>query len=441
MHDSRHASNAYSSRPPWADWVIAWGCVVKAHAGLVAVRIPGVRIGDGVRVASPPASIDGHVCAIGDENALVAAHASTAGIARGTPVRIDHSVQRLNLGVCALGRAIDAHGRPLDGGPPLVGRRVTLVPALPLPPERTPVCEALCTGVRAIDGLLTLGRGARVGVFGAPGAGKSTLLESIVDGCDADAIVIGLIGERGREAQQWIARLAAHVTVVCATSDRPAAERARAAIVAAAHAAALRERGLNVLFVLDNLARVAAAWREVGVSTGESVGRGGYPPSVFADLARLVEVAGPTRSGSISLIASVLSDGDDGDPISDAARSLLDGHITLSRQAAQAGRFPAIDVLTSASRTMTFVTSRSQQAAAERIRRALSTLERIDDARRLGVDLVDPYARRVIAAEGHLEALLRQSRSPVALPVTSSSVMDVASRVREENAADDILPE
>ena len=235
--------------------------------------------------------------------------------------------RRLFLGTCALGRAIDAFGAPLDGGPPLLGRTVALALRAPRPNEREPIERPLWSGVRVLDALLTFGRGARLGIFGPPGAGKSTLVESIVDGCAADAVVVGLAGERGREAQRWIARLDERTTIVCATSDRPASERIAAAAVAIAQARALCDRGLHVLFVLDSLARVAAAAREIAVAAGESVGRGGYPPSVFATLARYVECAGALRCGSVTLVATVLSDGDERDPVSEAARSLLDGHI------------------------------------------------------------------------------------------------------------------
>lgn len=199
---------------------------------------------------------------------------------------------RLDLGTCAFGRAVDAYGAPIDGGPPLRGRSVSLEVRLPRPNERAPIATPLWTGLRVVDGLLTIGRGARVGIFGAPGSGKSVLLETIVGGCAADAVVVALVGERGREAQRWVARRGEAVTIVCATSDRPARERIAAARVAVAHADSLRERGLDVLLVIDSLARVAAAAREIAVREGEATGRGGYPPSVFARLARLVEVAG-----------------------------------------------------------------------------------------------------------------------------------------------------
>lgn len=330
--------------------------------------------------------------------------------------------RRLCLGACAFGRALDALGAPLDGGPPLRGRRVSLELRSPRPNERAAIGEPIWTGVRVIDGLLTIGRGARVGIFGAPGAGKTTLLESLVDGCAADAIVVALTGERGREAQHWIAQRNERTTVVCATSDRPASERVLAAHVAVAHAQALRERGLDVLLVLDSLARFAGASREIAVASGESAGRGGFPPSVFAELARLVEVAGAVCTGSITLIATVLSDGDDRDPVSEAARSILDGHIALSVALAQAGWFPAVDVLGSSSRTMDMVASEPHLRDARALRHTLSRLDRIKDARSLGIEPADGAARAAIAIESQIGNYLRQGRGSCDHVVTLSQL-------------------
>jgi ATP synthase in type III secretion protein N len=314
----------------------------------------------------------------------------------------------LALGTCAFGRAIDAAGLPLDGGPSLRGRNVAVDVLAPPPIARAPITAPLWTGIRVLDGFVTIGRGARIGIFGAPGAGKSTLLESIVAGCAADAVVVALAGERGREAQRWIDRRNHRTTIVCATSDRCARDRLSAARVALAHADALRERGLHVLLVLDSLARVAAALREIGVSGGESTGRGGYPPSVFAELARLLEIAGALREGSITLIATVLQDGDDRDPVSEAARSLLDGHVALASRLAAAGRFPAVDVLASASRTMESIVDPAHLRHAQSLRAAIAELDRIDDARALGVAPHEGPARAAVAIEDRLEGFLRQ---------------------------------
>jgi FliI/YscN family ATPase len=341
--------------------------------------------------------------------------------------------QALALGACALGRALDAHGLPLDGGPAPRGRIVSLAHRCPSPNERVPICAPFWTGIRVIDGLLTIGRGARVGIFGAPGAGKTTLIESIVGGCAADAIVVALVGERGREAQRWIERRDDRTTVICATSDRPPSERVAAASVAVAHAGALRERGLDVLVVLDSLARVAAALREVGVAAGESTGRGGYPPSVFAEMARLVEVAGAVRDGSITMIGTVVDDGGERDPVSDAARSLLDGHIALSARLAEAGRFPAVRVLASTSRTMDEVATATHRRAARRVRRLIALLDRFDDARTLGIEPVEASARAAIRAEARLEEFLRQENRAAAPSVTLSQLAEIASLSEDDD--------
>jgi FliI/YscN family ATPase len=333
---------------------------------------------------------------------------------------------RLALGTCALGRALDADGSPLDGGPALRGRMVALQLRSPRPDERVPIATPFWTGVRVIDGLLTIGRGARIGIFGAPGSGKSTLLESVVEGCAADAAVVALVGERGREANDWIGRCNDRTTIVCATSDRPAEVRLRAAHVAFAHAAALRERGLHVLLLLDSLARVASALREIAVARGESAGRGGFPPSVFADMARLVEVAGALADGSITLIATVIHDGDDRDPVSEAARALLDGHVVLALRLAEAGRFPAVDVPASASRTMDCVVAPQHRHAALRVRRALALLERVDDARALGIEPAGGDAAVAVASEHRIEAFLRQSRCPTPNHATLDELETIA---------------
>jgi type III secretion protein N (ATPase) len=339
----------------------------------------------------------------------------------------DHAM----LGTAAFGRALDARGAPLDGLGPVDGVWVRVDAPAALPAARRAIVEPLWTGVRCIDALLTIGRGARFGIFGAPGAGKSSLLETIVRGARADAIAIGLVGERGREAARWIAARDERTTVICATSDRPAQDRVRAAELLMAHACALAARGLHVLAVLDSLARYANALRELGAGSGESVGRGGYPPSVFARTAHLVERAGAFYAGSVTLIATVLNDGDDRDPVSENARSLLDGHLQLSPQLAQAARFPAIDVLASASRTMDPVTSAEHRRAASLVRAALARLERCEDVRSLGIDPADPQTKVAIAAEGAIERLLRQGPQPVPFSRALEALRQTADMLEE----------
>jgi FliI/YscN family ATPase len=406
--------------------VVACGVVERAEGGLLVARLPRAAIGDGVAIEGGPT---GEVRRIDGAHAHIAVHGAIEGIAAGTSVRADSSAQHAALGTCALGRAIDARGRPLDAGPPLAGLRVRIAPLQPV--RRAPIDTPLWTGIRAIDALLTLGVGSRTGVFGAPGSGKTTILEMLARGCAADAIVLALVGERGREAQAWIARCDRRTTVVCAGSDRPAAERLRCVRVALAHACALRERGLDVLVLLDSLARAAAALRELAVANGESVGRGGFPPSVFADLARIVEVGGAAPNGSITLVATVLDDGDERDPVSDAARSLLDGHLQLSPLLARGGRFPALDVPASASRTMQQVCDAQQLHAARVVRGALADLERSADARSLGVAIEGEAMQRAVRCERQLEAFLRQDAEPHDPLATLAMLLDLAHDLEE----------
>jgi ATP synthase in type III secretion protein N len=368
--------------------------------------MPPVAIGTSVVIESPAAFVRGTVRAIDGERVLIVMHGAVHGLVPNSRVRESIGGNAMFLGTCALGRAIEPHVGVLDGGPPLRGSRhsVEIDERLAL----HEITEPMWTGVRAIDALLTIGRGARVGIFGSPGVGKSTLLETIVEGTSADAVIVGLLGERGREAQVWIGRRDRRTTLVCATSDRSAGERLRAAHVTMAHARALARRGLHVLVLLDSLARVAFALRELANATGESVGRGGYPPSVFAELAQLVERAGSFEGGSVTLLATVLNDGDDRDPVSEAARSLLDGHLQLSTDLAQAGRFPAIDILASTSRTMGAVVSAHHFHAALTVRRAIARLNKAEDGRSLGIEPQDEPTQSAIAAEEAIEELLRQ---------------------------------
>ncbi len=409
--------------------MIARGTVRNVRRGCLDVAIAPLAAGTAVRIALRDGWKRGTVTS--SENGLVrvALIGSTDGVVPGARAEEDRTGQTLVLGTAALGRAIDAFGRPVDVGASLCGVRVRIPAARVPPPDRIAVDAPLWTGVRVIDALLTIGRGARIGLFGSPGAGKSTLLETIVEGVRCDAVVVALVGERGREAERWIARRSARTTVVCATSDCPARERVAAAHTALAQARALAQRGLHVLVILDSLARVAYALREDRAD--EPAGRAGYPPSVFADLAQLVECAGAFTRGSVSLLATVLNDGEERDPVSEAARSLLDGHIELSSKLAQAGRFPAVDVPASASRTMAAVTTPEHQRAATRVRAALAALRDSEDLRSLGIDVREPLAVAAVAQQRKLEALLRQGRSPCPPRQTLTLLFEIADTLGE----------
>lgn len=389
------------------------GTVVAIRGPVAEAELPFARVGDGVRICARDTVVGARIAALHGTRAVLAPFGALDGVGRGDPVECDPSVLRLPLGSVLLGRAVDSVGVPHDGGPAPRGRLRRAMVAGHAVAERRP-CDAVCwTGVRAIDGPLALGRGARIGLFGPPGAGKSTLLDAVARGTGADAVVVGLVGERGREAERRLAQLDRRTTVVCATSDRAPAERVRAAEVAFAQADALRARGLHVLLVIDSLARVCAAARELALAAGEPAGRGGYPPSVFAALARLLEGAGAVGSGSVTLVATVLSDGpDEHDPVTAAARAALDGHLVLSERLARRGHFPAVDIARSASRTLAEVATPEHCAAARVLRAAVAALDESSESRSLGLPVEDPFLVRCVAAERRIARFLCQGDEP-----------------------------
>lgn len=410
--------------------MIFTGSVLAVDAASVEVALPYAAVGDGARIRARTGEVRGEIISVAHGRATVLAHDPCGGVRAGDEVFGDRSALCAPLGMQLLGRCVDANGVPIDGGGAIHAPLRRLAPPVPKPHERSEIAEPLWTGVRAIDTLLTIGRGARIGIFGPPGAGKSTLLHAMASGAYADAIVIGLTGERGREAEEWMRLAPRHAAVVCATSDRSAPERIRAARLAFAQAHALRSRGLHVLLVLDSLARYAGALREVALARGESVGRGGYPPTVFAGLAASLEICGAAHGGSITLVATVLSDGDERDPVSDAARSLLDGHLQLSPALAAAGHFPAIDIPSSTSRTMNAVTSEEHRADAVVVRAALASLAETADARRLGMRPEDPAAAKAAAAEAALNVFLRQGGQPEPSRAALSQLAALADTLR-----------
>ncbi|REJ36410.1 MAG: EscN/YscN/HrcN family type III secretion system ATPase [Bacillota bacterium] len=289
-----------------------------------------------------------------------------------------------------LGRVVDGLGRPLDGGPPIAGTPVPLDNHPPQPLRRRRVNEPLSLGVRAVDALLTCGKGQRLGIFAGSGVGKSTLLAMMARNTEADVTCIGLIGERGREVREFLERdlgeegLRRSVVVV-ATSDQPPLVRVKAALLVTAIAEYFRDRGRDVLLLMDSVTRVALAQREVGLATGEPPATRGYTPSVFTFLARLLERAGPGEKGSITGLYTVLVEGDDMmEPVADTVRGILDGHVVLSRRLAEMNHYPAIDVLASVSRLMIELATPEQRAAAGRVREILATYNQAEDLVNIG---------------------------------------------------------
>ena len=313
------------------------------------------------------------------------------GLAPGDRVTCRASAARVAVGHDLLGRVIDGEGRPIDGRPaPRLNMRVPLYSSPPTPMERREIDTPLALGVRSIDGLLTAGRGQRLGIFAGTGVGKSVLMGMICRRTQADVNVIVLVGERGREVGDFLAKqlgpegLARSVVVVC-TSDEAPALRVRACFQATAIAEYFRDQGSHVLLMMDSLTRMAMAQRQIGLAAGEPPTARGYPPSTFSLLPRLLERAGRTERGSITGIYTVLVEGDEIDePLADAVRGILDGHVWLSRKLANRGHYPAVDVLTSISRVAEDVIDEPQREAARRVRRVLATWDEIEDLVQIG---------------------------------------------------------
>ncbi len=368
--------------------VLELGRVERVTGFILEGRVRGVRIGAMVQIEREHDWVPGEVVGFRDGRVLIVPESHTRGIAAGAFIRSAARAPTFPVGPELLGRVLDPFGTPIDGGGPLTTKAKAPVHAdPPAVHARANVVEPLQTGIRVIDGLLTCGRGQRVGLFAGAGVGKTMLIRQIAAQAQADVVVMGLIGERGIEARDLLSSPPhPHTVMVVATSDRPPMERVRGAQAATAVAEYFRERGKQVLLVVDSLTRYAMALREIGLAAQEPPATKGYPPSVFARLPQLLERVGPISSGgSITGFFTVLVEGDDlADPVADAARSLLDGHIVLSRELAGSGHFPAVDVLASASRVALKVTDKGQREAAAEARRALSTLVEVDELRALG---------------------------------------------------------
>lgn len=372
---------------------MTFGGVVRDVVGLL-VESSGPKVKMGEMCYLLPATgvpVLGEAVGFRNGRVLIMPYGELDGIAPGTLVEATGRELRVSVGREMLGRVVDALGFPMDKKPWwAVEKHYPTMERPPAPLDRGIIDRPLATGVKAIDGLLTLGEGQRIGVFSGSGVGKSTLMGMIARNTSGDINVIALIGERGREVREFIERdlgpegLRRSVVVV-ATSDEPALMRIKAAWVATAIAEYFRDQGLSVLLMMDSLTRWCMALREVGLATGEPPTTRGYTPSVFANLPKLLERAGKSTTGSITGIYTVLVEGDDMDePIADAARGILDGHIVLSRDLSQMGHYPSIDVLASVSRLMTQVTSPEQKAAATRLRSVLATYKKAEDLINIG---------------------------------------------------------
>jgi flagellum-specific ATP synthase len=372
------------------------------------------------------------------------------GIGPGTTVHPTGSPFRVGVGEPLLGRVIDGLGVPLDGMPPAQG--VTWRSTTAPPPDalsRPRICDRVGLGVRALDTLVPCGRGQRLGIFAGSGVGKSSLLGMIARATTADVNVIALVGERGREVREFIERdlgdALAHSVVVVATSDQPALVRIRAAFTATAIAEHFRDQGHNVMLMMDSVTRFAMAQREVGLAIGEPPATRGYTPSVFALLPRLLERAGTSPRGSITGLYTVLVDGDDmNEPIADAVRSILDGHVVLTRSLAHAGHYPAIDVLQSVSRLIGEICSGEVRDAGQRLRSALAAMRDKEDLISIGAYQrgTDPLLDSAIELRPRIDAFLRQAvDEPSTVDDADAQLLGLAADLWQAHAAATVVPE
>jgi flagellum-specific ATP synthase len=375
-----------------------------------------VWIGDNRRPAE--------VVAIRDDAVVMMPFGSVEGIAAGDAVEASGLRPTLEVGDGLIGRVVDATGQPIDGLGPVAGLLETVDYAndVPNPMTRQRISEPLSLGVRAVDTMLTCGQGQRVGIMAGSGVGKSTLLGMMARGTDAEIVVVGLVGERGREVREFLEddlgpEGRKRSCVVVATSDEPALMRRRAAIAATRIAEHFADQGKDVLLLMDSLTRVAMAQRDIGLAAGEPPTTRGYPPSTFSILPQLLERAGPRQRGSITGIYAVLVEGDDmNEPVADSARSILDGHLVLSRRLAAAGHYPTLDVLESASRLATKLCDRDQLGRVQHLRRLMSAFDEARDLVEIGAYRAgaDPDVDEYLARRDAIMAFLRQDMHDIA---------------------------
>jgi flagellum-specific ATP synthase len=389
------------------------GRVTEAVGLVIESRGPAVAVGETCRIEGLPdgATALAEVVGFHGDRVQLMPLVEMNGVAPGARVSATGDVLRVPVGHELLGRVLDALGNPIDGkGPTRARHSRPLRAAAPPPLSRRRITAPLATGIRAIDGLLTCGKGQRLGIFAGSGVGKSVLLGMIARNCSADLNVIALVGERGREVRDFLERdlgpegLAKSV-VIAATSDQPALLRIKSALLATTIAEHFRDLGLDVMLVMDSLTRVAMAQREVGLATGEPPATKGYPPSVYALLPQLLERSGMAAQGSITALYTVLVEGDDmNEPVADMARAILDGHVVLSRKLASEGHYPAIDVLESVSRVMTDIVAPEAAQLAVRVRDVLATHREAEDLVNIGA-YVRGSSQRIDFALAKIEAV------------------------------------
>jgi flagellum-specific ATP synthase len=419
---------------PWT------GEVVEVVGMLIASRGPAVAVGDFCEVTtSAGRRVRTQVIGFRNGHVLSMPLEEIDGIQLFDRIVARQDEALVAVGPDLIGRVLDGFGRPIDRGPRIVPQdyyRLYRPPGSPL--DREHITEPLVTGIRAIDGMTLCGRGQRIGIFGGSGVGKSTLLGSMAKHSSADVTVIAMVGERNREVRDFLEHDmgpegAKRSVVVCATSDQPAPLRVRASFVAVAVAEYFRDQGADVLLIMDSVTRLAMAQREIGLAAGEPPSQKGYPPSVYNLLPKVLERAGRFQRGSITGFFTVLVEGDDfNEPICDATRAILDGHVILSRRLAAAGHYPAIDVLNSVSRLFSKLTAEDHSASATKVRKALTLLEESRDLIDLGAYVTgkNPELDAAIRIQPEIEAFLCQGTdSRTSLENVRSQLRGLAERL------------
>ncbi len=418
------------------------GTVSDVVGTVIEGNAPGAVLGSlcSVDAEGSDEPLMGEVVGFRGRSVLVMPYGEMAGVFHGAPLEILGTSFLIPVGNDLLGRVVDGLARPIDGGPPVEPERAIPVWNEALPPlQRARIAEPLELGIRAMDGLLTCGRGQRLGIFSGAGVGKSTALGMIAREVSADVNVIALIGERGREVREFVERDLGEEgmersVVVAVTSDQSPVLRVKGAFVAAAFAEHFRDQGLHVVFMMDSLTRFAMAQREIGLAVGEPPTARGYTPSVFGMMPRLLERCGPVEGGgSITGLYTVLVEGDDlRDPIADTSRAILDGHVVLSRRLAAKGHYPAVEVLASVSRVMPDVVDEQHVADASLVRHLMSVhaeaAEMINiGAYRAGSNPAVDHAIELMPAVDHF---LRQARkdSP-SFGETRQALADLAAKI------------
>lgn len=391
---------------------------------IVHATVANVRLGELCRLVDPSNGqrVLAEVIGLADDIAILTPIGDLSGLSSLTEVEPTGEELRVPVGPGLLGRVISAVGEPLDGEvwpPDGIEESRPVAAAPPNPLSRALITEPIQLGIRVLDGLLACGRGQRIGIFGEPGAGKSSLIAEIARNTDADVVVIGLVGERGREVREFLDRQLgpegrAKSVVVAATSDRPAMERVKAAYVATTIAEYFRDQGQHVLLLMDSITRFARAQREIGLAAGEPPTRRGFPPSLFAALPRLLERSGPAAKGSITGVYTVLIEGDGTlDPVAEEVQAILDGHIMLSPELAQRNHFPAIDVMRSRSRLMETIAPEAHRRHAARIRELIARYQDAELLIRVGEyeKGSDKIIDEAITKMDRITAFLRQTSS------------------------------